>query len=49
MTRWDTSQVTNMSLMFFCASAFNQPVNLWDTSAVTTMNSMFASASAFNE
>ena len=43
----DTSLVTNMSLMFFGASAFNQPLD-FDTASVTNMSGMFQNASAFN-
>ena len=46
---WDTSNVTNMSLMFYGASKFNQDIGSWDTSNVTTMNGMFQSASEFNQ
>jgi surface protein len=39
---WDVSSVTDMSSMFFGASAFNQPLD-WGskTSNVTRMESMF--------
>ena len=33
---WDTSSVTDMSVMFSCYS-FNQPIGDWDTSNVTDM------------
>jgi len=45
----DLSGVTNMSLMFYNASAFNQDINSWNTAAVTDMSSMFRGASAFNQ
>lgn len=48
---WDTSNVTNMSSMFFSSRAFNQPINIWDTSKVTNkvtnMPDMFNNAVAF--
>merc|ERR1711935_1196911 len=37
-----------MRLMFYQASAFNQPLN-FDTSSVTTMQGMFKKASVFNQ
>ncbi len=46
---WNTQNVTNMSYMFFIASAFNQPIGNWNTQNVTNMSSMFSSASAFNQ
>jgi surface protein len=46
---WDVSNVTNMSYMFYFATAFNQPLESWDVSNVTNMYYMFTNASAFNE
>ena len=46
---WDTSRVTNMSIMFEVASAFNQNIGYWDTSSVTDMLAMFSQAAAFNQ
>ena len=41
-TRWDTSNITNMTLMFSnCSSLRTLDVSKWDTSKVTNMNSMF--------
>jgi surface protein len=44
---WDTSNVTNMSVMFW--GLFNQPIGTWNTSNVTSMASMFSGAGAFNQ
>ena len=46
---WNTAAVTNMSSMFFQASAFNQNIGSWNTATVTTMQQMFYQASAFNQ
>ena len=48
MSEWDTSSVTNMSVMFYEASAFNADISGWDTSSVTDMRYMFDYAKAFN-
>ncbi|UWD35315.1 BspA family leucine-rich repeat surface protein [Mycoplasma cottewii] len=44
---WDTSQVTNMSGVFYNAQKFNSALN-WDTSKVTDMSYMFYNAENFN-
>ena len=45
----DLSKVTDMSSMFYGASAFNQPLEAWDTSNVTNMSGLFGKASSFNQ
>ena len=45
---WNTSSVTNMSLMFRGATVFNQALS-FDTSNVVDMQRMFQSAPAFNQ
>jgi surface protein len=50
VTSWDTSNVTNMSYMFYENSAFNQDIGNWDTSSVTNMSYMFhGNSSVFNQ
>jgi surface protein len=46
---WDTSNVTDMSSMFWNASSFNQSLSSWDTGKVTDMSFMFTSACSFNQ
>ncbi len=47
ISNWDTSQVTDMSLMFRTSGSFNQNLGAWDVSKVKTMRDMFGYASAF--
>jgi surface protein len=46
---WDTSKITNMSLMFFGNESFNQNIGGWDTSNVTNMSYMFCCSRSFNK
>ena len=41
ISKWDTSNVTDMYDMFYNAEKFNQPIGDWDVSSVTNMNRMF--------
>ncbi len=45
----DTSNITDMSEMFWRAESFNQPIGDWNTSNVTNMSCMFAGAKSFNQ
>ena len=45
----DLSGVTDMSNMFWGATAFNQDIGSWDTSNVMDMSRMFKDASVFNQ
>ena len=49
ISKWDTSNVTDMSYMFYHAENFNQPIGDWDVSNVTDMSHMFHEAWAFNQ
>ena len=49
VTGWNVSNVTDMSIMFFEATAFNQDIGSWDVSSVTNMISMFSFATVFNQ
>ena len=45
---WNTSKVTDMSLMFCWDKYFNEDIGGWDTSKVTDMSFMFNHAHKFN-
>ena len=49
ISNWNTSNVTNMSFMFYNASAFNQDISQWNVSNVTDMDLMFYNATEFNQ
>ena len=46
---WNTGNVRNMSMLFYFAHAFNQPIGNWNTGNVTSMSSTFYGAYAFNQ
>ena len=46
---WNTSEVTDMSELFFRARDFNQDISKWDTSNVVNMEGMFCHAKTFNQ
>ena len=48
ISKWDTSEVTNMSKLFQF-SDFNQPIGDWDVSKVTNMGEIFCYAKSFNQ
>ena len=49
ISRWNTSQVTDMRSLLRDQRKFNDDISAWDTSSVTTMEKMFIGASAFNQ
>lgn len=49
ISKWNVSNVTNMSFMFDGNLKFNQPLNDWDVSHVTNMYAMFDNAESFNQ
>ena len=48
ISKWDISQVTDMSGMFINATSFNQRIGNWNTSRVSDMGGMFHSASSLS-
>ena len=48
VSRWDTSNVTDMKLMFFGCVDFGGDLSSWDTSNVTDMSFMFHGCRSFN-
>ncbi len=46
---WNTSTITDMSMLFGEASSFNGPIGLWNTQSVTDMTFMFGLATSFNQ
>ena len=46
---WDTSNVDDMSFMFFWAIEFNHTLNNWNVSNVRNMSGMFQAAIKFNQ
>ena len=49
ISKWDVSNVTNMSGMFFGCSYFAQDISSWDVSKVTDMSQMFLATPALNQ
>ena len=48
ISQWNTSNVTDMSFMFYDCESFNQDISDWDVSNVTNMNYMFYKCTNFN-
>ncbi len=49
MNEWDTSNVTDMTDMFYLARKFNEDISNWNTSKVTSMRGLFYAATVFNQ
>ena len=49
ISNWNVSNVTDMSMLFKNARAFNQPIGNWNVSNVTDMGFMFYDAGSFNQ
>ena len=45
---WNTSNVTDMSRLFYDYMNFNEDISKWDTSNVTKLTRMFNDAKSFN-
>ncbi|UOE64005.1 DUF285 domain-containing protein [Mycoplasmopsis bovis] len=49
LDKWDTSNIENMSKMFFRAKNFNTDISSWKTDKVKDMSLMFFAAEKFNQ
>lgn len=49
ISKWDVSQVTDMSKLFAGQRGFNHDISRWDVSNVTNMRDMFNNCYSFNE
>ena len=49
ISKWDVSNVENMSSMFENCPHFNEDISSWDTSSVRDMSRMFVRAKSFNQ
>jgi surface protein len=48
LSAWITTNVTDLSYMFYDATSFNCDISAWDTSSVTSMSRTFCGATSFN-
>ena len=49
ISKWNVSNVTDMSCMFYECKSFNQDISGWDVSNVTDMRYMFSGCKSFNQ
>ena len=49
ISKWDVSNVKDMSYMFWGCKLFNQDISNWDVSKVTNMLYMFGFCKSFNQ
>jgi len=49
ISKWDVSNVVNMSCMFYECKNFNQDLSRWDVSKTQYMSSMFYNCQKFNQ
>ena len=49
ISNWNTSNVTDMSFMFYDCESFNQDIYQWDVSNVTDMYGVFSGCKSFNQ
>ena len=49
ISKWDVSNVKDMTGTFYGCESFNQPLNNWDVSNVTDMDGMFYGCESFNQ
>ena len=49
ISKWDISNVTSMSSMFFMCIKFNQDISNWNVSKVEYMRWMFSGCKSFNK
>ena len=49
ISTWDTSEVTDFSMLFLNKSNFNEDLTHWDVSSATNMGGMFQYAYVFNQ
>ena len=45
---WNTSEVTNMRMLFYNKASFNEDISRWDVSNVTSLRATFLNATSFN-
>ena len=49
ISNWNTSNVNDMSFMFYDCESFNQDISQWDVSNVTDMYGVFSGCKSFNQ